>query len=290
MRCHELDANKHVERHKMVDLKSYRVVGGDFLLETVDPADTQGLSKSVAKAQFKKNRERISELQEMLYAEGRQSLLFVFQAMDAGGKDSTIRGLCSGINPQGCRVSSFKAPSKEELAHDFLWRVHARTPEKGMIRIYNRSHYEDVLIVKVHGWASPETIDGRYDRINEFEQLLSDNGTQVVKIMLHISPEYQLQQFRDRLAEPSKNWKFNPGDLDERKLWSEYMDAFQTALNRCSTERAPWYVIPSEKKWFRLLAVSQIMLHTLEQMNPQYPEPEFDTAEWTPERLDAHRM
>jgi len=269
-----------------VDISRYCVRPGSFALSSIDPSDVQNWEKSKEKDLFKENKKAIIKLQERLYAEDKKSLLFVFQAMDAGGKDSTIRELCSGINPQGCRVSSFKAPSKEELAHDFLWRVHARTPERGMIRIYNRSHYEDVLIVRVHGWAPPELTEKRYQHINDFERLLADHGTRIVKIMLHISPEYQLRQFRDRLVESEKWWKFNPGDLDERERWDEYMAAFEVALNRCSTDYAPWYVVPSEKKWFRLLVVSQIMRDVLEEMDPQYPEPEFDPKEWTPERLD----
>jgi len=221
-----------------LDLNRYRVSGGKFSLSSVNPGDVQDWKKGPAKERFSENKEAIIELQEKLYAEGKQSLLFVFQAMDAGGKDSTIRELCSGINPQGCRVSSFKAPSKDELAHDFLWRIHAQTPAKGMIRIYNRSHYEDVLIVKVHGWAPPQLIEKRYGHINEFERILVDHGTQIVKVMLHISPEYQLEQFRDRLVESRKWWKFNPDDLTERKRWDEYIDAFETALNRCSPDEA----------------------------------------------------
>ncbi|HEX9660211.1 MAG TPA: polyphosphate kinase 2 family protein [Rhodothermales bacterium] len=270
-----------------LDVNRYRVSGGKFSLSSVDPGDVQDWKKGPAKECFSENKEAIIELQERLYAEGKQSLLFVFQAMDAGGKDSTIRELCSGINPQGCRVSSFKAPSKEELAHDFLWRIHAQTPAKGMIRIFNRSHYEDVLIVKVHGWAPSQLIEKRYGHINDFERLLTDHGTQIVKVMLHISPEYQLEQFRDRLAESRKWWKFNPDDLTERKRWDEYMEAFETALNRCSTNEAPWYVVPSERKWFRLLVVSQLMRDALERMNPKYPAPSFDPKEWTPERLES---
>lgn len=268
-----------------LDVKRYLVTGGSFSLDSIDPRDSQGWDKSAGKERFRENKEAIIGLQEKLYAEGKQSLLFVFQAMDAGGKDSTIRALCSGINPQGCRVSSFKAPSKEELAHDFLWRVHARTPEKGMIRIYNRSHYEDVLIVRVHGWAPPELTEKRYGHINDFERLLSDHGTRIVKIMLHISPEYQLEQFRERLIEADKWWKFNPDDLKERALWDNYMEAFEAALNRCSTKQAPWYVVPSERKWFRLLVVSQLMREVLENMDPKYPEPSFDPKVWTPDRL-----
>lgn len=269
-----------------LDLNRY-LVEGDFKLASVNPGDTQDWNKREAKDLFRANKEAIIELQERLYAEGKHSVLFVFQAMDAGGKDSTIRELCSGINPQGCRVSSFKAPSKEELAHDFLWRIHSRTPEKGMIRIYNRSHYEDVLIVRVRGWAPPELIEKRYGHINDFERLLHDHGTRVVKIMLHISPEYQLEQFRDRLTQPRKWWKFNPADVEERQRWGAYMEAFEVALNRCSPDHAPWYVVPSERKWFRLLVVSQLMRNVLEDINPRYPEPEFDPNEWTPEHLDS---
>ncbi|MGA7306014.1 MAG: PPK2 family polyphosphate kinase [Rhodothermales bacterium] len=271
-----------------LDISRYRVSGGQFSLSSIDPGDVQGWKKREGKHRFKENRKAIIDIQERLYAESKQSLLFVFQAMDAGGKDSTIGALCKGVNPQGCRVSSFKAPSKEELAHDFLWRVHARTPQKGMIRIYNRSHYEDVLIVKVHGWASPEMTEKRYRHINDFEKLLCDHGTRIVKVMLHISPEYQLRQFRDRLVEEKKWWKFNPDDLSERERWSDYMDAFEIALNRCSTDYAPWYVVPSEHKWFRLLVVSQLMRDALEEMAPAYPEPGFDPKEWNPERLDAY--
>jgi len=272
------------------DLEPFRIRPGETVsLAGHNPAETQGFTdaehEEAAKAQLDVIVERIDELQERMYAEGKKGLLVVLQAMDAGGKDSTIRKVFGGLNPQGVVVSSFKAPSKIELAHDYLWRIHQRAPGKGYIGLFNRSHYEDVLIVRVHGWASPETIEKRYDHINAFEKLLADEGTKVVKIMLHISKEYQLERFRRRLKRPDKHWKFNPDDLKERELWDGYMRAFEIALERCSTEQAPWYVIPAEARWFRDVAVAQLIHDTLEAMNPQYPEPGFDPAEYGPELL-----
>lgn len=273
----------------MLEYQKYRVApGGGFRLASVDPSENQGLDEATCRRLLKENRKRIAKLQERLYAEGKHSVLLVLQAMDAGGKDSTIKAVTKGVNPQGCRVASFKAPSKEELAHDFLWRVHAKAPRKGYIRIFNRSHYEDVLIVRVHGWATPEQTEQRYGHINDFERLLHDHHTHIAKVMLHISPAYQLEQFRERLEDPGKQWKFNPGDLEERKLWPAYMDAFETALNRCSPDHAPWYVVPAEHKWFRCLTVSQILLDLLERINPQYPAPDYDAAVYTPESLADH--
>ena len=273
-----------------IDLEPFRIRPGEAVsLAERNPAETQGFTEAeheaAAKAQLAVLVERIDELQERLYAEGKKGLLVVLQAMDAGGKDSTIRKVFGGLNPQGVVVSSFKAPSKIELAHDYLWRIHQRAPGKGYIGVFNRSHYEDVLIVRVHGWASPETIERRYGHINAFEKLLSDEGTQVVKIMLHISKEYQLSRFRRRLKRPDKHWKFNPDDLKERKLWDDYMQAFEIALERCSTEQAPWYVIPAEERWFRDVAIAQLVHDALEAMNPQYPEPGFDPAEFSAETL-----
>lgn len=271
-----------------LNLEPYRVKPGEsFSLSRIDPSDTQNHpGKEEAKAQRKANIERIADLQERLYAESEQSVLLVLQAMDAGGKDSTIEAVTRGVNPQGCTVSSFKGPSKKELAHDFLWRVHAEVPEQGHITIFNRSHYEDVLIVRVNGWAPPELIEKRYGHINDFERLLTDHGTHIVKVMLHISKDYQLSRFRRRLERPDKWWKFNPDDMKTRAKWDAYMEAFEMALSRCSTEYAPWYVIPAEHKWFRTLAVSQLLRETLERIDPQYPPPEFDPEEWTLERLD----
>lgn len=272
---------------KTVDYQRYRVQPGEaFSLKDFDSKDTQGLSESKqVEKQFKSNRDDIVDWQERLYAEGKQSLLIVLQAMDTAGKDSTIRKLTDGVNPQGCRVWSFKAPSKEELAHDFLWRIHDHAPAKGMIAIFNRSHYEDVLIVKVHGWADPGVIERRYEHINAFEAMLADHGTRILKIMLNISKDYQLGRLRRRLRRPDKLWKFNPGDLKERERWDDYMAAYEVALQRCSTPQAPWYVIPAEERWFRDLVISQLVLDTLKDMNPEFPEPDFNPAHYPPESL-----
>ncbi len=225
--------------------------------------------------------EEVAELQEALYAESKQSLLIVLQAMDAAGKDSTIDKLTRNLNAQGCKVHSFKSPTKQEKAHDFLWRVHAVAPQAGDIAIFNRSHYEDVLIVKVRGWKSEADIERRYQHINNFEALLSDRGTKVIKFMLNISPDYQLERFKNRLERPDKNWKFNPGDLDERKLWTDYMSAFETALTKCASEDAPWYVVPAENRLFRDVMIATVVRDALQGMNCRYPEPEFDAAEYT---------
>ena len=254
-----------------------------------DPADTQGLVEATDEpavdAQVAENIEACDELQERLYAEGEQALLLVLQAMDAGGKDSTIRKVLSGLNPQGVRVWSFKAPTPVERSHDFLWRVHRRVPRAGYINVFNRSHYEDVLIVRVKNLAPAEVVERRYEHIAAFERMLADEGTRVVKVMLHISPEYQLKRFRRRLKRPDKHWKFNPDDLAERARWDDYMRAFEIALERTSTDRAPWYVVPAEERWFRDLVVSQLLRETLEAMDPQYPPPDFDPADYPPESL-----
>jgi len=273
-----------------IDLDRYRVpAGGPAGLGERDPADTQGLSedddKKRVKKQRKKNVKAIDDLQERLYAESKQSLLIVLQAMDGAGKDSTTRKCFGELNPQGVRVWSFKAPSDLELSHDFLWRVHARCPGQGYIGVFNRSHYEDVLIVKVHGWAPAELIEKRYDHINAFERLLADHGTRVLKLMIHISKGYQLGRMRRRLERQDKHWKFNPADLEERELWPKYMDAYETALSRCSTDAGPWYVIPGEQRWFRDLVVTQLIRQTLEDMDPQFPPPAFDPADYPPESI-----
>lgn len=250
------------------------------------PTDaTFGISEEKATKACKKNYKAILKLQDALYAGSDQSLLIVLQAMDAAGKDSTIRKLTSNMNVQGCHVAKFGKPTDEEMAHDFLWRIHKQVPEQGHITLFNRSHYEDVLIVKVHNWASEDVIQQRYQYINHFESLLADKKTKVIKFMLHVSPEYQLSRFRRRLEKPEKNWKFNPGDLDERRLWDDYMQAFEAAMQNCSTEKAPWYVIPAENRWFRDFAISQIVKTTLENMDPKYPKPDFDTSLYKAETL-----
>ncbi len=270
-----------------VDVYRFKVpAGASFSLSSIEPADNGGIAdKRSARKQFRKVRDEIVAMQEKLYAEGTRSVLFILQAMDTAGKDSTIRSVTSGINPQGCRVYSFKVPSANELAHDFLWRVHAQVPRKGHIGIFNRSHYEDVLVVRVKKLAPSSVIEKRYDHINEFERLLHDHGTRVVKVMLHISKEYQLGRLRRRLIRPDKQWKFNPGDLKERARWDDYMDAYEIMLNRCSTDYAPWYVVPAEKRWFRNLVIGSLLLHTLRQMDPQIPDLDYNPADYPPDSL-----
>ena len=259
-----------------------RVKQGQQLSLGKDNTDgTYGIEKQEAKEKTKALYKRLAELHDKLYAEKDQSLLLVLQAMDAAGKDSTIGKLTSKISAHGTRAQSFGKPSKEELSHDFLWRIHKVAPKKGETVIFNRSHYEDVLIVKVHQWVSEDEIKQRYQQINQFESLLESNGTKVVKIMLNISPEYQLGRFKNRLEVPGKNWKFNPGDLDERAKWGDYMQAFSAALSHCSTDSAPWYVIPAENRWFRDYAVAKILVETLENMNPDYPAPDYDAEKYT---------
>jgi PPK2 family polyphosphate:nucleotide phosphotransferase len=236
-------------------------------------------SKQDTKADLKHNAKRLQELQQVLWAEGKHSLLIVLQAMDAGGKDGTIRHVFRGVNPQGCRVTSFKVPTKEELAHDYLWRIHKATPRRGYMGIFNRSHYEDVLVVRVHNLVPPEIWQQRYEQINHFEKLLADTGTTILKFFLHISKEEQKERFEARLNDPRKNWKFSMGDVEERGYWDDYMRAFEEALSRCSTPWAPWYVIPANHKWYRNVAVSQIIIETLESLDMHYPPPMTDAGE-----------
>ena len=269
-----------------LDTAPYRIAPDQSVRLADYPTAYDGpLDKHEAKKDTREVVEEIDALQERLYAENSRALLVVFQAMDAGGKDSTIRSVFGPLNPQGVQVTSFKAPTPIELQHDFLWRVHARAPQHGRIGVFNRSHYEDVLIVRVHGWAEADVVERRYDQINSFEQLLADSGTRIVKFLLHISPDYQLSRFKRRLERPDKHWKFDPGDLEERKHWAAYQDAFETALGRCSPDHAPWYVVPAERRWFRNLLVAQVLRETLEDMNPQYPAPTFDPSEFPVESL-----
>lgn len=219
------------------------------------------------------NLDKLDKLQELLYAEAKRSLLIVFQAMDAGGKDGAIEHVFSGLNPQGCSVTNFKVPSAEELAHDYLWRIHAAVPRKGMIGIFNRSHYESVLVERVKQLVPEKTWSRRYDHINAFEKLLADEGTVILKFFLHISPEEQKRRLQARLEDPQKNWKFNPGDLAERKRWDDYMEAYDDALEKCSTEHAPWYIVPADHKWFRNWVVSDVIVRTLESLHMKYPKP-----------------
>ncbi len=227
-----------------------------------------------AEREFKTLRRKLVDSQFRLYAEGKQKLLVVLQAMDAGGKDSTIRRVFEGLNQQGVRVESFKAPSQRELARDYLWRIHRAVPAKGMIRVFNRSHYEDVLIVRVDSLVPEDVWSRRYEQINQFEKLLADTGTTIRKFFLHISKEEQKERMEKRLADPSRHWKFSRDDLDKRKQWDDYMAAYEDALSRCSTEHAPWYAIPSDQKWYRNLAIARVLTATLDEMDPQFPPPE----------------
>lgn len=269
-----------------LDTERYRVQPGESVdLSSRPTDDDQGWKKKEAKEALKDLLDEAEDLQERLYAEGKQSLLVVFQAIDAGGKDSTIRHVLGPLNPQGVHVASFKVPTELELDHDFLWRVHARVPRKGMIAVFNRSHYEDVLVVRVKELAPPEIIERRYEHIRNFEELLEDSGTKIVKIMLHISKDYQAERFRRRLRRPDKHWKFNPDDLKDRARWDEYMEAFERALSRTSTETAPWYVIPGEKRKVRDLLVGKIVVDALEEMDPEYPSPDFDPDKYPPSSI-----
>lgn len=245
-------------------------------LSKIDAGDTGGATKEKACERFSELREKISELQEILAAEHQRSLLLVFQAMDTGGKDGAIKDLCAGLNPAGVQVRSFKAPSSEDLDHDFLRRIHQAAPAKGMIGIWNRSHYEDVLVVRVHKLVPKKIWKARYDQINQFEKILTQNGTTIVKFMLHISKEEQKERLQARLDRPDKWWKFNPGDLKERARWSDYQKAYEDAVNKCSTKWAPWHVVPANHKWARNLAVAEIVLCTLKEMDPRYPKVAFD--------------
>ncbi|HEX2622388.1 MAG TPA: polyphosphate kinase 2 family protein [Phototrophicaceae bacterium] len=248
--------------------------GSKVKLREYDPDDKGGISKEDAVPEMLKLHERLETLQEMLYAQSKQALLIVLQAMDTGGKDGTVKSLFSGITPSGLRVTSFKAPTAEELAHDFLWRVHQAAPPKGYIGVFNRSHYEDVLIVRVNKLAPDKVWKKRYDQINEFEQLLSDNGTRIVKFYLHISKDEQKQRLLNRLNRPDKQWKFAVGDLPVREKWDDYMAAYEDAITKCNTSAAPWVVVPANHKWYRDLIVIRTVVNTLESMGLSYPPPE----------------
>jgi PPK2 family polyphosphate:nucleotide phosphotransferase len=230
--------------------------------------------RDAAELEFRVQRDELIALQRRLYAEGKHKLLVVFQAMDAAGKDGTIRRVLMGVNPQGVRVTSFKVPSKEELAHDFLWRVHKAVPAKGMIGVFNRSHYEDVLVVRVHDIVPESVWRPRYVQINNFEQQLSESGTTILKFYLHITKDEQRERFQDRIDEPEKNWKFSYADLEKRKYWGDYMRAYEEMLNKTTTSWAPWYVIPANQKWYRNLAVTRTIVSALQELNPQFPTSE----------------
>ena len=257
----------------------YRVDPGTRLdLSRFDAGDSSAFpgGKGEVKEVFQKLNGRLEELQEMLWATSRHKVLVVLQGMDTSGKDGTIRHVFDGVNPLGVRVASFKAPTPEELDHDFLWRVHPEVPGRGELVIFNRSHYEDVLAVRVRELAPPEVWKARYDQINDFERLLSETGTTILKFFLHIDQKEQKERLQARLDDPTKRWKFRKGDLEDRKLWKEYTEAYEEALSRTSTKHAPWYVVPANKKWYRNLVVATILVDALEKLDMRYPEPEED--------------
>ncbi len=241
------------------------------------------IDKLEARKLIEKNALEMADLARCLYAENRRSILLVLQGMDTAGKDGTIRSVMRGLNPRSCQVVSFKKPSEEELDHDFLWRIHKHTPRKGNIGIFNRSHYEDVLVVRVHDLVPRNVWKRRYDLINDFENLLTENGTIIVKCYLHISKEEQRERLQARIDEPRSRWKFNPADLEERKLWSQYQQAYEDALIKCNTRNAPWYIIPADQKWYRNLVVSNLVRETMKELNPKYPEANQEFADITVE-------
>jgi PPK2 family polyphosphate:nucleotide phosphotransferase len=241
-------------------------------LAGVDTGDTQGLKKEEAETRLEKLRAELLDLQTVLYAEARRSVLIVLQGIDASGKDGTIRHVMSGLNPQGVTVTSFKVPEGEEKRHDYLWRIHRAVPEHGKIGIFNRSHYEDVLVVRVHDLVPKSEWSKRYDQINDFERMLSDNGVRILKFFLLISKQEQAKRLAARIEDPSKNWKFSAEDTKERKYWDDYIAAYEDALRKCSTDWAPWHLIPSDRKWFRNLAVAQILRDELRSMKLEYPK------------------
>jgi PPK2 family polyphosphate:nucleotide phosphotransferase len=251
--------------------------GKRFRLKDIDPGSKEGLpDRERAEVDMAADVARIDVLQEIMYAQGKHALLCVFQAVDCGGKDGTIRKVFGAVDPIGIVSTSFKTPSAVELAHDYLWRVHQAVPARGYLGIFNRSHYEDVLIVRVHGLAPAAAIEQRYEQINAFEKQLSENGITILKFYLHISKDEQKQRLQERIDDPKKRWKFNAGDLEERAWWDHYMEAYDIALRRCSTPWAPWYVIPADRNWYRNAVVAHILRQTLEGLDLKYPKPTAD--------------
>jgi PPK2 family polyphosphate:nucleotide phosphotransferase len=222
---------------------------------------------------------KLHDLQYLLYAEGKHSLLICLQGRDAAGKDGTINHVLGAMNPQGCTVTGFKAPTREELAHDFLWRYHQHAPARGQVAVFNRSHYEDVLVVRVHSLVPKEVWSRRYEHINNFEKLLGDTDTHILKFYLHIDSDEELKRFKQRIDDPARNWKISEGDYAERPFWNAYTDAFEDALGKCSTEHAPWFIIPSNHKWFRNLVISRIVVETLESLDMKFPKPTVNIDE-----------
>lgn len=261
--------------------KTFRVKPGTKIhLDTFDThMKPKDLDREAAETQFAALTQKLSDLQNMMYAENKRSLLIVLQGRDAAGKDGTIRHVFGPLNPQGCRVTSFKVPSKVEASHDFLWRCHLAAPERGQIAIFNRSHYEDVLVVRVHELVPKAVWSKRYDHINAFEKILADNGTTILKFYLHIDSEEQLKRFQKRIDNPKKNWKISDADYSERPHWDSYSGAFEDALSKCSTAHAPWFIIPANRKWLRNLIIADIVVDAMERMKMNYPPPSVDMNE-----------
>lgn len=257
-------------------------VSKDFELAAIDPSSTpefDGDKKDAEKA-LEKNGEQLAALQERLFAEskfgGKHRVLLVLQAMDTAGKGGILRHVIGGVDPQGVNIHAFKSPTDEEKAHDFLWRIRKELPEAGFIGVFDRSHYEDVLIHRVRGFSTPETVEERYGIIQEFENELIAQGTTIIKVMLHISSDEQKERLQERLDRPEKHWKYNPGDVDERLLWDDYQEAYEIALRRTTTADAPWYVIPANHKWYARWAVQQLLLEALEGLDLQWPDADYD--------------
>ena len=246
--------------------------GSRVRIEDRDPRETFGHVREEAPAKLAAAVAQLADLQERIWAEGRRRVLIVLQGMDASGKDGVIKHVMTGFHPLGCRVVGFGVPSQSELAHDYLWRIHNVVPGNGEIVVFNRSHYEDVLVVRVHTLVPESRWKQRYDQINDFERTLAAEGTTILKFFLHISPEEQLERFQARYDDPAKRWKFKMGDLEERKHWDAYMAAYEDALSRCSTDVAPWFVIPADRKWFRDLAIAEVLAGALEDLQPAFPE------------------
>lgn len=265
----------------MKDIAKFRVAPGKRVdLERLD-ADwkPESLDRDQAEDRTAELVERLRDLQHLMYAQDRHSLLIVLQGRDAAGKDGTIRKVFGPMNPQGCRVTSFKVPTAEELEHDFLWRCHKATPRRGDVAIFNRSHYEDVLVVRVRGLVPKSVWRARYEHINAFERLLADSGTTILKFFLHIDREEQLERFGKRIENPKKNWKISDADYSERPLWDDYTAAYEEAFRRCSTGHAPWFVIPANRKWARNLAIAEITVEALEKLKMRFPKPQVDMDE-----------
>ncbi|WP_339094669.1 polyphosphate kinase 2 family protein [Deinococcus sp. VB343] len=259
-----------------MNIDQYRVTAGKRArLSDWNTDDDGGLTKEEGQAKTAELAEELAEWQERLYAEGKQSLLLVLQARDAAGKDGAVKKVIGAFNPAGVQIANFKQPSAEELSHDFLWRIHQKAPAKGYVGVFNRSHYEDVLVTRVYDMIDDQTARSRLEHIRNFEALLTDSGTRIVKVYLHISQDEQKERLQARLDESSKNWKFNPGDLKDRENWDKFTDAYEDALGT-STDAAPWYVVPADRKWYRDLVLSRILLDALKDMNPQYPQIDYD--------------